>query len=255
MIDEPFSRGESPIHALDARFRLIACLALSLAAALARSTQPALVVLAVGLACVVAARLPWRLVCGRFVAVNAFVAFLWLVLPWSTPGEPLYVFHGLAVTREGIDLAARITLKTNAILACVLSLLATIPAPDLGAAMAGLGLPDKFTFLFLFTYRYLHVIHEEYGRMATAARLRGFVPATSLHAYRTYAALVAMVLVHSYDRSRRVYEAMVLRGFSGRFRSLARFAPGRADVTFLCCSLAVAALAGALDVLPWSAHG
>lgn len=250
MIDEPFSRGESAIHALDARFRLLACLALSLAAALAPTYASPGLVLLFGAGCLVAARLPWGLVGRRIVAVNAFVAFLWLVLPWTTPGLPVLSFHGLALTREGLALAGLITLKTNAIVLCVLALLATIPAPALGAAMAALGLPEKFAFLFLFTYRYLHVIHEEYGRLATAARLRGFVPATTAHAYRTYAALVAMVLVKSFDRSRRVYEAMVLRGFSGRFRSLTHFAARRDDVAFLCCSLAVALAAGALDILP-----
>ena len=70
--------------------------------------------------------------------------------------------------------------------------MATIPAPALGRALASLRVPDKFSFLFLFTYRYLHVIAEEYGRLSTAARLRGFAPATNRHTYRTYAALVAM---------------------------------------------------------------
>lgn len=250
MIDEPFSRGNSPIHTLDARFRLLSCFLLSLAAALAPSPSSPILVWCFGAGGVLAARLPLGLVCRRLLAVNAFVAFLWLVLPWTTPGRPAFSFWGLTATCEGLTLATLITLKTNAILTCMLAFLATIPAPDLGTAMAALGLPEKFAFLFLFTYRYLHVIHAEYGRLATAARLRGFVAATTAHTYRTYAALVAMVLVKSFDRSRRVYEAMVLRGFSGRFRSLARFGARRADVVFLCVSLLVVLAAGALDILP-----
>ena len=109
--------------------------------------------------------------------------------------------------------------------------------------MTHLGVPDKFCFLFLFTYRYLYVIAEEYERLATAARLRGFVAATDMRTYRTYAALVAMVLVKSYDRSQRVYQAMLLRGFAGRFPGLGHDRAGRRDAVFLMLVLGLAVAA------------
>ena len=42
----------------------------------------------------------------------------------------------------------------------------------------------------------------------------------SLHTYRSYACLVGMLLVKSFDRARRVRMAMLLRGFDGRFPCL-----------------------------------
>jgi len=247
MIDEPLARGGSLLHALDPRHKLVACLALSLAAALAATPAAPLLVLIVGLLLTVAARPDLAVVGRRFGAVNAFIVFLWLVLPFTSPGTPVWHVLGLGVTREGVGLAFLITLKSNAIFFCIVPLVATIPAPALGRAMTALRVPAKFSFLFLFTYRYLHVISEEYARLATAARLRGFVPATDGRTYRTYAALVAMVLVRSYDRSQRVYQAMLLRGFTGVFPSLDRFAAGRADAVFLALVLVVAVLAGCLD--------
>ena len=56
-----------------------------------------------------------------------------------------------------------------------------------------------------------------------AARLRGFAPKTNMHTYRTFGNMLGMVFVHSFDRSVRVYEAMILRGFSGRFQSVTAF--------------------------------
>lgn len=253
MIDEPLARGESPIHALDPRGRLLACLGLSLTAALAGSMAGPLAVLAVGLGLTVLSRPSWRVVGSRLVAVNAFVAFLWLVLPFSAPGEPFWRWGSLVATRQGVFLAGLITVKTNAIFLCILSLLATIPAPSLARAMSGLGVPGKFSFLFLFTYRYLHVIAEEYGRLATAAKLRGFVPATTAHTYRAYAALVAMVLVKSFDRSIRVYQAMLLRGFTGTFPSLVRFSAGRRDAVFATAMLLV--LGGTVALEYWWGRG
>ncbi|MYL82126.1 cobalt ECF transporter T component CbiQ [Desulfovibrio aerotolerans] len=241
MIDEHFAGGTSPIHALDPRYRLAACLLLSLVAALARTPQTPLLILGAGLVLTVLSGVSAKLVLRRAAAVNLFIIFLWLFLPVSTPGMPLWQGLGLTVTREGVALAGLVTLKANAVFLCVLSLMGTIPAPALGRALTALGAPAKFSFLFVFTYRYLHVIAEEYGRLVTAARLRGFVPATDGRTYRTYAALVAMVLVRSYDRSQRVYQAMLLRGFTGVFPCLDRFAAGRRDVLFLGCVVALAA--------------
>ena len=241
MIDELFAGGTSAIHALDPRCRLAACLLLSLVAALARNPQTPLLILGAGLVLIALSGVSAKLVLRRAAAVNLFIIFLWLFLPVSTPGMPLWQGLGLTVTQEGVALAGLVTLKANAVFLCVLSLMATIPAPALGRAMTALGAPAKFSFLFVFTYRYLHVIAEEYGRLVTAARLRGFVPATDRRTYRTYAALVAMVLVRSYDRSQRVYQAMLLRGFTGVFPCLDRFAAGRRDVLFLGCVVALAA--------------
>jgi cobalt/nickel transport system permease protein len=249
MIDEPLARGASAVHALDPRYKLIACLALSLPAALAATSLAPLVIGTLGLVLTLLSRPPWGVVWRRLWAVNAFVLFLWLFLPLTAPGVPVWHVWGLGLSREGLNLALLITLKTNAIFLCVLSLVATIPAPALGRAFTSLRVPAKFSFLFLFTYRYLHVIAEEYGRLLTAARLRGFSPATDRRTYRTYAALVAMVLVKSYDRSQRVYQAMLLRGFTGVFPSLDRFRAGRRDVFFLTLTVVAAALAASLDWL------
>jgi len=253
MIDEPLARGDTLVHVLDPRAKLVVCLALSLVAALAATPAAPLVILTVGAVLTLLSRPPWRILLARVGTVNAFVLFLWLVLPITAPGTPWLRFGGLTVTWEGLALAGLITLKTNAIFLCILSLVSTTSAPALARSMRVLRIPDKFSFLFLFTYRYLHVIAEEYGRLVTAARLRGFVPGTNRRTYRCYAALVAMVLVKSFDRSQRVYQAMLLRGFTGTFPSLARFSPGPGDVAFVLAMVAV--LGGALGLDCWWGRG
>lgn len=253
MIDEPLARGDSPVHTLDPRGKLLACLALSFVAALAAGPGAPLVILAAGLVLTILAAPPWRVVLSRLVTVNVFIVFLWLALPLTAPGAPWRRILGLPVSREGVVLAGLITLKANALFFCLLALVSTTPAPALARAMRAVRIPDKFSFLFLFTYRYLHVMAEEYGRLITAARLRGFVPATDMRTYRCYAAMVGMVLVKSFDRSQRVYQAMLLRGFTGTFPSLTRFSPGRGDCVFVMAILAV--LGGALGLDCWWGRG
>ena len=102
---------------------------------MASSPAAPLVILAVGLVLTLFSRPPWRILVVRLGTVNAFVFFLWLVLPVTAPGLPWHWFWGVPITREGVALAGLITLKTNAIFLCILSLVATTPAPALARSM------------------------------------------------------------------------------------------------------------------------
>lgn len=254
MIREPLAGIRSPIHALDPRARLAACVGLSLVAALAHDMAAPVLILAFGLTATLLSRPPLAYALRQTLAVNVFILFLWLILPLTAPGAPLGRIAGLEISREGVHLALLITLKSNAVYFCLLALLSTIPVTALGQAMTALRVPAKLAFLFVFTYRYLHVIAEEYAQMMTVASLRGFVPATDRRTYRTYGALVAMVLVRAYDRAQRVYQAMLLRGFTGVFPSLHRFHATRADALFLLFAGSVTLTAAGLDMLARMGH-
>jgi cobalt/nickel transport system permease protein len=107
----------------------------------------------------------------------------------------------------------------------------------LGQALHRLRLPDKLCHLLLFTYRYIYVFEQEYRRLVQAMKIRGFQPRTDLHTYRSYGYLAAMLLVRSFDRAERVFQAMRCRGFHGAFYSLKTFAWQRRDGIFLAVSL------------------
>jgi len=48
-------------------------------------------------------------------------------------------------------------------------------------------------------------------------KARNFIPKTSIHTYKTISNLVGMIILNSYERSEKVYRAMVARSFSGVF--------------------------------------
>lgn len=233
MFDEPFAGGHSPIHRLDPRVRLAVAAGGAICLAVVR--RPDTACLGLGLAALVLAcsRPPLRPLARRVFLVNAFVLFLWLTVPLTMAGDPLAAWGPLTVTRQGVDLTLLVTLKSNAIVLLFLALVASMNSPVIGHAMERLHVPPKLVFLFLFTYRYIHVIADEHHKLNTAARLRGFVPGTNLHTYRTVGQILGMVLARSYDRSVRVYEAMRLRGFQGRFQSVAGFRAAAPDALFV----------------------
>jgi cobalt/nickel transport system permease protein len=227
---ETFSQGDSLLHRCDPRAKICLSLPYAVTAALLTTLPAAALALAVSAGLLSLARLPLIPVLKQLALVNLFILFLWLFLPFSAPGNPVFSLGPLTCTREGIALAGLISLKSNAVVVSIMALLATSTVPSLGHALSRLRIPDKLTFLLLISYRYLHVIVEEYQRLTDAARIRAFRPGTNLHTYRTYGYLLAMVLLNSYDRAQRVYQAMLLRGFQGRFYSLQEFRLAKRDV-------------------------
>jgi len=243
-----FEQGMSFAHRLDPRARLLVAAAFSVVVALANRFQ-ALLPAAVGaVMLVILAGLPTGAVTRRLLVVNGLVALLWLFLPFTVRGPSWFHLGPLSVTLEGALYATRITLKSNAIVLVLIVLVSTMPVYTLGRAMRTLWVPRKIVQLFSFTYRYVHVILREYQRLITAARVRGFRPRTNLHTYRTYALLLGMLLVKSYERAERVRAAMLCRGFQGRFHDLT-------DFEFRAWDAAVAGFLGlgivALALLEW----
>lgn len=250
MFDEPFAHGRSLVHGLDPRVRLAMAAFFSVCVALLEEPIAAGSALIPALAILSLSTPPLGLLCKRVALVNIFILFLWLTVPLTMPGTPFLTLGPLTASREGIALVQLATVKSNAILLTFLALVTTMDSPTMGHALDRLGVPSKLVFLFLFTYRYLHVIADEWQRLVTAARLRGFTPRTGMHTYRTIGNLLAMVLVNSFDRSSRVYQAMVLRGFQGRFVSVVRFKARRRDALFAFLWLTATAGLVLMDFFP-----
>jgi cobalt/nickel transport system permease protein len=157
---------------------------------------------------------------------------LWAFLPFTVPGHTLFEMGPVAPSREGLALAAAITLKTNAIVLATIALLGTSQAFSLAHALVHMRAPAKLVHLFFFFYRYISVLHEEYSRLRTAMRVRAFVPRTGGHTYRSYAYLIGMLIVRSFERSERIYHAMLCRGFHGHFPVMSHFHLRGADLAF-----------------------
>jgi cobalt/nickel transport system permease protein len=248
IIEEQFSTGNSFIHKLDPRVKIIVAILYSIVVAVSSNFSALLPALGISVFLIVLSTLSIRKVLYRLLLVNGLTIFLWVFLPFTYKGESLFTIGPLVGTKEGVLYASQITVKCNAILLVLIALLSTTSISTLGHAMGQLYFPDKIIHLFLFTYRYIHVIFQEYNRLINAMRIRGFKPQTNLHTYRSYAYLVGMLLVRSYDRAERIHKAMLCRGFHGKYYTLSRFSIKIGDILYLL--LMLSAILG-LMVLQW----
>ncbi|MDM8516913.1 cobalt ECF transporter T component CbiQ [Desulfobacterales bacterium HSG16] len=232
MIKEPFAIGNSWIHRLDPRYKI--CFAVLFSVTVAVFEQfPSLVtalVISVCLACL--ARLSIKETAKRLAVVAGFLALVWIMLPLTYEGEPIFSIGSINFTRPGIIFAAQISLKSIAILLVFITLVATMSVATLGYALSALKIPDKLVFLLLMTYRYIFVIENEYRKLHRSAKIRGFSSKTNIHSYRTWAYMVGMIFVRASARADRVYQAMRCRGFSGRFFCLHEFPSHTRNIIF-----------------------
>lgn len=242
---EEFAEGTSVFHRLDPRVKFISLMPYIMVIALMKGVRYPFIALIISALMTVFARLDMKKLLNRLAAVNIFILLLWVFIPFSYPGEAVLHLGPLSASFEGILFALTVTLKANAIVLATITILGTSEVFSLAHALVHLKVPNKLVYLFFFFYRYISVLHEDYSTLKRAIRVRAFRPKSNLHTYKTYAYLVGMLIVRSYDHSQRIYNAMLCRGFNGRFPIITHFQMHPWDYTFGCLMLLTAVLMGA----------
>jgi cobalt/nickel transport system permease protein len=232
----------------DLRLRLLAAFLLVAAIAQVRHLPTA----AVALAAVAAATLwswPGRGLWRRLLHVEGFVLLLFVMLPFTVPGAPVFAVGPLSASAEGIDRAALVASKVSASVLVLILLLGTVDVQRVGAALRGLRVPERLVRLFVLTARYIGLLREEAARLREAMRARGFRARSNRHTWRSYGNLLGMLLVRALERARRVEEAMLCRGYDGRFPYAAPPAPAVRDWAGFGLAAVIAAALVAADRL------
>lgn len=224
---------------IEPRARILA--ALAFAVVTVACDQIAVLVAALGLAfgLLAASGLDRRRTLRRMAAMDTFILFMLVLLPFTVPGEPVFSLWGWPASREGIGLAIRILLTANAVILALMALVGTLEPVSFGHALHHLKVPARLVHLMLFTIRYIDVLHQEYRRLRQAMKARGFRPKASTHVYRSFGYLVGMMLVRAMERSERILAAMKCRGFTGQLHFIDETVLTRRDWLFLASSGAV----------------
>lgn len=221
------------IKRLDPRIRIVCYSILTFEITLFQSLSVTLLFLMICISLILTIRANFSEIFKKLLTLNLFVLFLWLVLPFTYPGEPILNFYFIKPTKEGLSLTLLITLKCNSAFLLLFILIGTISHPELAQALVSLRVPSKLIYLILFTWRYLSVMWLELSSLTRSLKARSFEPKNNYHTYKTFAYTVGMLMIKAYERSKRVRWAMEARGFEGSYRSLRTLALKKEDFLFI----------------------
>jgi energy-coupling factor transporter transmembrane protein EcfT len=222
MYPDRFEYKKDALRVFDGRCRLLSAFVLITAAI---TTTSYYILGGMILFCVTALFRERRVTAPRLVPVNVMAAALWL--PATAGFDP--------------SLALLYTLRINC--AALVSMCFVFPMgiSVFTASLAGLKAPGKMISLFILTYRYIFLLS---GRLFTALasmRLRCTIQ-NDVYRWRSMSAVFASVLTSAVFRGKKVWAAMVCRGFDGTFPVTAALEWRVRDSVLLASSAAFSAL-------------
>ena len=232
-IDHLASTARTPWHRASALGKLVLVLACLALAVFAPGLRLLAAVYAVAWALVLTSRLPARLALAAagypLVFSAVFIASQWDGT-WQTP--------------------ARLALRPLTASLAAVWLVGTTPYPDLFAPISRVLPRNAGDGLFL-TYRALFALLARAERLWRAAHLRGGLSGPLRQRLALTGGGLGTLVVHGFERSQRLYAAMLLRGHSGRICGCRHYAEwSRADLLVLLVATVLGGLAAWLWRMP-----
>jgi len=165
---------------------------------------------------------------------RSFIAFPFalaaVTVIFTIPGQPLVAFRlgswELTVTDAGLIRFASIVIRSWLSVQMAILLTATTQFPDLIHALRHLRVPQVLVAVISFTYRYLFVLVDEAMRLMRAREARSAHPlkgqggGSIMWRARVTGNMVGQLFLRSYERSDRIYNAMLARGYRGHYQTL-----------------------------------
>lgn len=229
---DTYCPGNSPVHRLDGRVKLVLTLAFIFTAALTPSAAWAVYILLFAL--LLSVEMLSDLGVG-YVMRRAALAlpFILAALPllFTRGDTPLIVLpfsHSWQVTiwREGTERFLSVGLKSWLSVQAAIVLASCTPFPQLLTAMRAIGIPKLLVAIFGLMWRYLFILVDEALRLLRARAARSGqsdMPGLRSGGSMTWRARVAggmagSLFLRALERSDRVYAAMLARGYDGEVR-------------------------------------
>lgn len=118
-----------------------------------------------------------------------------------------------------------LTITSGILLVC------TTGIENIAKSLRILRVPKIFTSQLVFMYRYIFVLIESAGQIYNAYMLRA--PKQKGIHFKVWGSLLGQLLIRSFERADRIYNAMVLRGFKGEYVTFTNEKPVLNDYIYI----------------------
>jgi cobalt/nickel transport system permease protein len=235
---DPYRALASPVHALDGRVKFVLAVAYILTVSL--TPLGAWPIYSLLLALILSAEILSNLGIG-YVWKRASLAlpFVLAALPivFTTPGDPLFTLDlgplRLAASGAGMGRFVNVALKSWLSVQAAIVLASSTPFPELLKAMRAVRVPRLLVAMFGLMWRYLFILVDEALRLMRARTARSGAPVVRAGSRparrggslawraRVTGGMAGSLFLRAFERSERIYVAMLSRGYDGEVRSLA----------------------------------
>ena len=217
LILDRYAYLDSPLHRWQQDYKLVGLLSLIFAFAFIQNIW--LLPIMVIITCILfsLSKIPLSFLIKRLRYPSWFILAVIFLLPFISGSTPIVQLGWLTIKEEGCWQALLVSVRFFCILTVSLVLFGTAPFLTSIKALRSLGLPRVIVDMTLLSYRYLEELGEMLTTMQQAMRLRGF----KAHGFNrrnleVFAQLTGSILIRSYERSTRIYQAMILRGYGSQ---------------------------------------
>jgi len=261
---DPYQPRQSPVHGLDPRVKFILTLGFILTASLAPlGAWPVYILLfALVFSVTILSDLGPGFVLKRSALALPFVLAA-LPVVFTTDGAPLGSFllgrWVLTVSLPGLERFISIALKSWISVQAAILLATSTSFPELLVAMRAVGLPRLLVAVVGLMWRYLFVLADEALRLIRARSARSGdsgLPGVRKGGSLTWRARVAggmagNLFLRAFERSDRIYMAMLSRGYDGEVRTVPLPPVESSDLLILGSGLGIFLILLAFAFLLW----
>lgn len=212
------SEQSSPLHALDARAKLLVTLLFLvtvLSIPLTNLSSLILFMVYPILSCSMAG-ISYGSIVKRSLIVLPFILFIGIFNP-ILDRQVVFYWEGIGVTSGWISFFS-ILIRGLISVQAVFILILTTGFYNLCRGMQLLKVPSLLITQFLFVYRYIAVLLQEALNMDRARKARSF--GRKSYPVRMWGVFIGQLLIRTIERSQRIHRAMISRGFTGVIESV-----------------------------------
>jgi biotin transport system permease protein/energy-coupling factor transport system permease protein len=226
-----YIHGESPVHRLDPRVKIISVIVLSIV--IFQSGPLSVLPVSLVLGCLVSlAGIGPAQVLRSLRPVALFFLCIFLLHLFFTPGHTLLQMPGLTISREGLATGSLLTWKFVCLIVAAMVLTATTLPSELVSGIERLLRPLKSlgvnshdaAMMISLALRFVPTLIGEYERIRTAQAARGmdFGKGSLTARIRGIASLALPLTVNSFLRAEEIAAAMESRGYARGHRTYLR---------------------------------
>ena len=227
---DTLAAGDSPLHRLDPRAKLITTLLFIVAVVSFNKYEVSALVpfFLYPIFLIFAGDLPTGYLVRKVLVVAPFALLVGVFNP-LLDRQILFHLGSFGVSGGWVSFFSILT-RFALTVSAALALLSITGINSLCEALARFGVPRPFVVQLLFLNRYIFALTGEAERMSRARSLRSF--GRKAMSFRIFTQIVGHLLLRTMDRAERVYRAMLCRGFDGHIRVVRFSKIGGREIAF-----------------------